>query len=131
MKLPSSWSSRLKNFTQICMPLNVFCTVPVCMGVVANVADKFTVKGLPNLNNCVYLYGPTNVLNTIQIALKWHFFRKITKLVQRLEFPFPAPPSMKRRRFGFKPSGGFRGGCIPPHQPKSNDFGQKISLYFE
>ena len=32
-------------------------------------------------------------------------------------------------------SGGFRGGdgggCIPPHQPKSNDFGQKISLYFE
>ena len=23
------------------------------------------------------------------------------------------------------------GGCIPPHQPKSNDFGQKISLFFE
>ena len=23
------------------------------------------------------------------------------------------------------------GGCIPPHQPKSNDFGQKISLYFK
>ena len=31
------------------------------------------------------------------------------------------------------PSGGFRGGdggCIPPHQPKSNDFGRKISLNF-
>ena len=30
--------------------------------------------------------------------------------------------------------GGFRGGwggCIPPYQPKSNDFGRKISLYFE
>ena len=23
------------------------------------------------------------------------------------------------------------GGCIPPHQPKSNDFGRKISLCFE
>ena len=31
-------------------------------------------------------------------------------------------------------SGGFRGGdggMHPPHQPKSNDFGRKISLYFE
>ena len=30
--------------------------------------------------------------------------------------------------------GGFRGGMggmHPPHQPKSNDFGRKISLYFE
>ena len=26
---------------------------------------------------------------------------------------------------------GGMGGCIPPHQPKSNDFGRKISLYFE
>ena len=23
------------------------------------------------------------------------------------------------------------GGCIPSHQPKSNDFGRKISLYFD
>ena len=29
-------------------------------------------------------------------------------------------------------SGGFRGGCIPPpYQPKTNDFGRKISLHFE
>ena len=31
-------------------------------------------------------------------------------------------------------SGGFRGGMWgmhPPHQPKSNDFGRKISLYLE
>ena len=27
--------------------------------------------------------------------------------------------------------GGGWGGCIPLHQPKSNDFGRKISLYFE
>ena len=27
--------------------------------------------------------------------------------------------------------GGGWEGCIPPHQPKSNDFGRKISLYFE
>ena len=27
--------------------------------------------------------------------------------------------------------GGGMGGMHPPHQPKSNDFGRKISLYFE
>ena len=27
--------------------------------------------------------------------------------------------------------GGGMGGCISPHQPKSNYFGRKISLYFE
>ena len=35
---------------------------------------------------------------------------------------------------GHKRSGGFRGGMggmHSPHQPKSNDFGRKISLYFD
>ena len=31
---------------------------------------------------------------------------------------------------GFRGGGGW-GGCIPPHQPKTNDFGRKISLCFE
>ena len=37
-------------------------------------------------------------------------------------------------RKAFDTSDGFRGGMggmHPPHQPKSNDFGRKISLYFD
>ena len=45
------------------------------------------------------------------------------------------PNLLKRVVTGDESSGGFRGGgwegCIPPHQPKSYNFGQKISPYFE
>ena len=52
---------------------------------------KLIVKGLRNRSNWFCLNGPTNMQNTIQLALKWQFFPKNCKnsLVARGSTPDP------------------------------------------
>ena len=86
----------------------------------------------------VFRFAVTSKRNLPKFLLKC--FSEAYLLHQKIlrEFPiiFAAEfPQIERfGKFLVETSGGFRGGMggmHPPHQPESNDFGRKISLYFE
>ena len=59
------------------------------------------------------------------------FLSRISKLIKKQICVEPLCSYVFSARPVADLGGGGWGGCIPPHQPKSNDFGRKISLYFE